>query len=119
MPTSVSHGARVSTGTHAYPVRMFARRPCLPGVLGFTWRSYPLVAHAWPDVYARPALVLVWYPCSPDGDVSPNVHAHLRLMLHPMLEGDRSGTYRARTLEINPPWQETCNMHDFGTPDTK
>lgn len=87
---SVSHGTRVSAGTHAYPVRMFVRCP------RFTRR-----------------------PCSPDVHVSPNAHAYLVLMFHPILEGDRSGTYRARTLEINPPWQETCNMHDFGTPDAK
>lgn len=99
--------------------------PCLPGVLGFTWCSYPLVAHAWPDVYARLALMLrlvpmfARRPCSPDVHVSPNAHAYPVLMFHPMLEGDRSSTYRARTLEINPPWQETCNMHDFGTPDAK
>ena len=132
----------VSTGANAHPVPMFAwcpvstgapfrlaptptRCPCLPASLVSPGGSYPLVAHAWPDVYARLALMLRPVPmfarrsCSPDVHVSPNVHAHLRLMLHPMLRGDRSGTYHARTLEINPPWQETCNMHDFGTPDTK
>lgn len=91
----------VSPGAHTRSSLMLGLMSML------AWRSLPLVV-----VFARRS-------CSPDVHVSPNVHAHLRLMLHPMLEGDRSDTYRARTSEINPPWQETCNMHDFGTPDAK
>lgn len=56
----------VSTGTHAHPM------PMLTCVLGFTWRSYPLVAHAWPDVYARLAPMLARCSCLPG--------AHVRLM---------------------------------------
>lgn len=53
------------------------------------------------------------------GHVSSSAHAHLVLMLHSMFKGDRSGTYRARTSGTNPPWQESCSMHDFEAPDAK
>lgn len=58
-------------------------------------------------------------PCSPDGHVSSNAHAHLVLMLHPILKGDRSSTYRPRASGTNPPWQESYSMHDFEAPDVK
>ena len=57
-------------------------------------------------------------PCSPDGHISSNTHARLVLMFHPILKGDRSDTYRARTSGTTP-WQESCSMHDFEAPDVK
>ena len=116
---SASPGAHANTMLMLRLVHMSTRHPYPSGVPDSSG------AHAWPDVYAHLALMLRPVPmfarrsCSPDGHVSPNAHARPTLMLHPMLEGDRSGTYRARTLEINPPWQETCNMLDFETPDAK
>lgn len=68
-------------------------------------------AHLAPD----PSGALV----SLGGHVSSSAHAHLVLMLHSMFKGDRSGTYRARTSGTNPPWQESCSMHDFEAPDAK
>ena len=58
-------------------------------------------------------------PCSPDGHVSPNAHAHLVLMFRPTLKGDLGGAYRTRTSGTNPPWQESYSMHDFEAPDVK
>lgn len=135
------------TGTPFRLAPMPTRYPCLPGapfrpVPRFGWHPRPpdamLAWHPWFHLVLIPARrscmarcpcssgaraclapMFARRSCSPDVHVSPNVHAHLRLMLHPMLEGDRSDTYRARTSEINPPWQETCKMHDFGTPDAK
>lgn len=108
----------------------------------FDWHSFPPGVHArlvlifrltsvWPSVPFR--LVLAFRlaliqarcscfarrPCSPDGHISSNDHARLVLMLHPILKGDRSGTYRARTSGTNPPWQESYSMHDFEAPDVK
>lgn len=117
--TPCPHDARASPSAHV--CLAFAFRP----LLRFARCSCQHDAHASPGAYVHPALMLRPVPmfarlsCSPDGHVSPNAHARPTLMLHPMLEGDRSGTYRARTLEINPPWQETCNMLDFETPDAK
>ena len=80
----------VSTGAHVHPAPIPIRHPCF-----------------------------VRRPCSPDGHVSSNAHAHLVPMFHPILKRDRNGTYRARTSGTNPPWQESYSMHDFEAPDVK
>lgn len=100
------------------PVLRFARCSISTGVpfrlvFRFDWCSVSTVAfaHLAPD----PSGALV----SLGGHVSSSAHAHLALMLHSMFKGDRSGTYRARTSGTNPPWQESCSMHDFEAPDAK
>lgn len=92
-----------------------AFRPMLAfrSVFHFDWCSVSTVAfaHLAPD----PSGALV----SLGGHVSSSAHAHLVLMLHSMFKGDRSGTYRARTSGTNPPWQESCSVHDFEALDAK
>ena len=78
--------------------------------------AWPLCS---PGAHISPGVRLAQCPISPGARVSTNAHAHLVLMLHPILKGDRSGTYRARTSGTNPPWQESYSMHDFEAPDVK
>lgn len=99
--SSVSLDARVSIGAHAHLV------PDSPGArvsLGVPFRL----------VFRFDCRL-----CPPGAPDSSSTHAHLVLMLHSMFKGDRSGTYRARTSGTNPPWQESCSMHDFEAPDAK
>lgn len=89
------------------PAPMPTRRPCLPGIRISTVAPF------------RPVPMSTWRPCPSDIPVLSSAHAHLVLMPHPILKGDRSGTYRPRTSGTNPPWQESYSMHDFEAPDVK
>lgn len=103
-----SPGAHVSPGGHHNP----DQRPCPKELVPTSaWRSR---LEPFPDVRLDAGALV-----SLGGHVSSSAHAHLVLMLHSMFKGDRSGTYRARTSGTNPPWQESCSMHDFGAPDAK
>lgn len=99
------------------PAPMPTRRPCLPGVHA---RLTPMLNRRSVSTGTHTSTMLVFHstPCSPDGRVSSNAHAHLVLMFHPILKGNRSDTYRARTSGTTP-WQESCSMHDFEAPDVK
>lgn len=97
----------VSTDTMPTRCSYFARRPCLPGIRISTVAPF------------RPVPMSTWRPCPSDIPVLSSAHAHLVLMPHPILKGDRSGTYRPRTSGTNPPWQESYSMHDFEAPDVK
>ena len=96
-----------SPGAHIPPGVRLAQCPISPG------------ARVSTGTHTSTMLSFARRPCSPDDHVSSNAHAHLILMFHPILKGDRSGTYRARTSGTNPPWQESYSMHDFEAPDVK
>lgn len=112
------------------PAPMPTRRPCLTGApfrpaLIPTWRPcfarhlYSPGGHISTGAPFRPVPMSTWRPCPSDIPVLSSAHAHLILMPHPILKGDRSGTYRPRTSGTNPPWQESYSMHDFEAPDVK